>query len=266
MDPYLEGYLWPDVHQRLATEISRRLAPRLKPRYVARLAVTMVEDIAPAAEIGIMYPDVEVVRARRSVPLHEAQPKVTNTWKETHSSELPPITPAPLSVPYVGPIEIRLVSVEVRDTAQNELVTAIEIISPVNKREPGLSGYRRKRQRLHDANVHLLELDLIRRGTRPAWHPHIPATPYLMTLTRAGSSTVEVWPLRLQDPLPVLPVPLRDPDPDVPLELSATLTTIYDEAAYELSIDYTQPPPPPPLSEEDAAWVRSLFSDRSTRS
>ena len=39
MDPYLEGHLWPDVHHRLATEISRQLTPRLRPRYVARLDI-----------------------------------------------------------------------------------------------------------------------------------------------------------------------------------------------------------------------------------
>ncbi|MFP4437023.1 MAG: DUF4058 family protein [Chloroflexaceae bacterium] len=33
MDLYLEGYLWPDVHHRLATALSRQLPPRLRPRY-----------------------------------------------------------------------------------------------------------------------------------------------------------------------------------------------------------------------------------------
>lgn len=53
MDSYLEGYLWPDVHHRLATEISRRLTPRIKPRYVARLEIYVIEDSTPEAEIGI---------------------------------------------------------------------------------------------------------------------------------------------------------------------------------------------------------------------
>ncbi len=33
MDPYLEGYLWPDVYHRLATQISDQLTPHLRPRY-----------------------------------------------------------------------------------------------------------------------------------------------------------------------------------------------------------------------------------------
>lgn len=54
MDPYLEGYLWPDFHHRLATEISRQLTPRLRPRYVARLDIDLAEDKTPELEIGMM--------------------------------------------------------------------------------------------------------------------------------------------------------------------------------------------------------------------
>lgn len=39
MDPYLEGYLWPDVHHRLATQISDQLMPMSRPRYVARIEI-----------------------------------------------------------------------------------------------------------------------------------------------------------------------------------------------------------------------------------
>jgi hypothetical protein len=54
-------------------------------------------------------------------------------------------------------------------------------------------------------------------------------------------------------------VPLRLPDPDVPLDLQAALQTAYDEARYDLSIDYSQPPTPP-LNEADAEWAKALLS------
>ena len=79
MDPYLEGYLWPDVHHRLATQISDQLMPMLHPRYVARIEIHVVPDETPEVEIGIMYPDVEIVRARQQdnqpspPPLSEAE-------------------------------------------------------------------------------------------------------------------------------------------------------------------------------------------------
>ncbi len=47
MDPYLEGYLWPDVHNALANKIRQHLTPQLRPRYTARLGVYVVEDTAP---------------------------------------------------------------------------------------------------------------------------------------------------------------------------------------------------------------------------
>jgi hypothetical protein len=67
MDPYLEGYLWPDVHHALASEIRRQLAPQVRPRYAVRIEVATCHDDNPESEIGIMYPDVEIWR-RRSAP------------------------------------------------------------------------------------------------------------------------------------------------------------------------------------------------------
>ncbi len=254
MDPYLEGYLWPDVHQALANKIRQQITPRLKPRYVARLAITMIEDTTPQVEIGVMYPDVEVV----TTPQADVPVPLTAYGAGSLIAEVTEELVAPLTVP-ISPIEVRLVTVEVRDVARNELVTSIEILSPINKREPDLIRYRQKRERLHRAGVHLLEIDLLRRGTRPFSHPRIPDVPYRIILTRAHAGRAEVWPIRLQDKLPVVPVPLRAPDRDVRLELSAAVAAIYDEAAYDLSINYTEPPPPPPLSPEEMEWAQSLM-------
>ncbi len=61
MDPYLEGYLWPDVYHRLATQISRDLAPQIQPNYVTRLEISVIEDTAYSA-------DVEVLKSRATPP------------------------------------------------------------------------------------------------------------------------------------------------------------------------------------------------------
>ncbi len=251
MDPYLEGYLWPDVHHRLATQISDQLMPLVRPRYVARLEIQMVTDDAPELEIGIMYPDVEVVRPRRG---RSEQPSLSNRT-ETRTAGTTMMTPTSLSVPLLE-VEIRLATIEIRDTAENRLVSSIEILSPVNKREPGLSKYRDKQRRLREAHVHILDIDLLRRGQRPLAHPRIPAQAYRVTLSRAGEPVADIWTMRLQDPLPVVPVPLRAPDADVPLDLAMALNTIYDRAAYDLSLDYHESPPPPMLSDDELAWVK----------
>jgi hypothetical protein len=255
MDPYLEGYLWPDVHQALAGKIRQQLTPLVRPRYTARLAVYVIEDSTPEQEIGIMYPDVEVLQ-RGVTPQRPLSPPPAATIS---TASQPAPTPAVLMLPVLTPVDVQIVRVEIRDTARNQLVTCIEILSPVNKREPGLTAYRRKRQRLYQAGVHLLELDLLRRGTRPISHPRLPSATYLLTLTRAHVSLTEVWPLGVRETLPLLPVPLLPPDADVILDLPAALTAIYEEAAYDLSIDYAQPPPPPAFSEADQQWLHTLL-------
>ncbi len=106
----------------------------------------------------------------------------------------------------------------------------------------------------------MIEVDLLRRGTRPFAHPRLPDVPYLVTLTRAQAQEVEVWPILLQDALPIIPVPLRSPDLDVPLDLASALRDIYDEAFYNLSIDYREPPPKPSLTGNDLAWVQALLA------
>src|SRR5215510_298160 len=100
MDPYLEGHLWPDIYHRLATQISDQLMPLLRPRHVARIEVQMVTDETPEAEIGIMYPDVEIVRTPRP---SEASSPPTGVG---HLSMLA-VTPVSVSVPLLE-IEVRL--------------------------------------------------------------------------------------------------------------------------------------------------------------
>ena len=250
MDPYLEGDLWPDVHHRLASEIARQLAPLLVPRYVARIERSVIRDRTPEVELGIMYPDVGV--------LEQGQParKSPRSIREGGVALAPELAlAAPPKLPRIPPMDIRVARVVIRDTAHNRLVTLIEIMSPVNKRGPGLEQHRRKRERLIEAGVHVLEIDLIRRGTRVIEDPRMPETAYLITLTRGGSDVIEVWPIGLRDRLPDVPVPLLLPDPYEPLDPASALDAIYDEAVYGLSIDYHREPPPPPLSESDRVWV-----------
>ncbi len=247
MDPYLEGYLWPDVQQALAYQFRRQLAPLVEADYAVRLAVYMLSDRVPAHELGIMYPDVEVVHAQTHRGVRESS--------ATGATSQVSITPAALTVPLTFPVQVRIAEVEIRDVAKNILVTSIEILSPANKREPGITIYLAKQDELRLAGVHVLEIDLIRRGARPWPGIQPPETPYLAILTRAKHVQAEVWPIGVRNSLPVLPVPLRVPDSDVPLDLQEALNTIYDEARYELTINYQSPPPEPELFRADTQWV-----------
>lgn len=249
MDPYLEGYLWPDVHHRLAAIISELIAPKIAPKYVARVDLYTVDDTSPEEDVGIMYPDVEVLRRK----------KIQQEVRPAFESDVAVATPVTTTIPAVTSVEVRIPIIEIRDRDKNQLITAIEIISPINKRKPGLEPYRGKRVSLHEAGVHLLEIDLLRRGTRPFAHPYLPKAHYIVTLVRAGSWRTEVWAVDVKEPLPVLPVPLKKPDPDVTFDLGKALRIIYERNLYYLSIDYHQDPPPPEFSEEDQQWMRELL-------
>lgn len=247
MDPYLEGPLWPDVHQELTSAVRRQLERKLGPDYAARLAVRTVRDSEPEEEIGIMYPDVGLFQDKPATGVSQGPSTAT-------------ITPVTLTVPSPPAVSVRLVRVEIRFVKTSRLVTAIEILSPVNKRGEGLRKYRHKRERLRSAHVHLLEIDLLRRGTRVVPGGRLPQCDYLVALTRARSEIAELWSFSVRDPLPTVPVPLRKGDGEVPLLLGDALKSAYDDAGYWKSIDYTQPPPPPELSPEDAAWMRQATS------
>lgn len=250
MDPYLEGHLWPDVHNGLAFVIKEQLVPLVSPAYVVRTDTYIVKDTSPEEDAGIMYPDVDILRRK-------------NKWQEPEETYHPlstsATTPPTISIPSAPTIEVRIPVVEIRDQKENQLITAIEILSPVNKRRPGLAPYREKRQRLYESGVHLLEIDLLRRGERPFRYPNAPKAHYWATLVRAGARQTDIWAFNIQDPLPLVPVPLQPPDQDCVLHLGKALQELYERSRYDLSIDYQEDPPPPPFGEAEREWMRGLL-------
>jgi hypothetical protein len=252
MDPYLEGEMWQEFHDRLANQISVQLLPMLRPKYVALLAKRYafghsafgIVDIP--AEQRVIYPDVHVVTPHESAA-HQPGPTATL---------------APPSVELASPVpeEVPLLSVEIRDVAQRRLVTIIELLSPVNKRGDGAREYAERRGELLRTSTHLLEIDLLRQGSRIELLGTPPPAPYYVYLSRSERRpATQVWAVALRQPLPVVPVPLLPPDPDVALDLQAAVEACFALVGYEQLLDYRAPLPPPELSAEDAAWVAALL-------
>ncbi len=243
MDPFLEGYLWPDVIHSFACAIQELLAPKIAPKYVARLHTYTVEDTEPSSEVGITYPRISVLK--------RSEATLVPAYAETDVLTEPDIV-------VTTAVTVRIPVIQIRDTAKNRLITCIEILSPVNKRAPGWQPYHEKRNDLHLSGVHLLEIDLLRRGKRHVVDLGIPAHHYLFSLWRAGTGRMQVWTNRVREPLPVLPVPLKSPDPDVLLPIKPALDLIYQRGIYSLSIDYAKDPAPPDFSETEKAWMKDL--------
>jgi Protein of unknown function (DUF4058) len=252
MDPYLEGPLWTTVHTQLTAEIARQLAPKLRPRYLAlsteRFVIEVPDDVAVTT--SDLYPDVGVLQAG-PMPFGGREAGIAT---------------APLRLATVMPSRVPHVTVEVRDVEHRQLVTAIEVLSPTNKRGEGREEYLRRRRRLLLSAAHLLEIDCLREGQRVPMQGPLPPAPYFVFLSRAeGRPITEVWPIPLDAPLPVVPVPLLPGDPDVPLDLQLALTTLYDLLGYDLAVDYKRPPRVP-LRAEAAAWAEAHLRAAGLRS
>jgi len=245
MDPYLEGGLWTSFHAQLAVEIARQLVPQLRPRYMALPEERQVydipgEDVLILADVGVLETGSKPIGRRGMVQA------------------------APLRLATVMPEPIPHFWVEIRDTAQRRLVTAIEILSPTNKRG-GRSEYLEKRLDLLRSSAHLLEIDLLRKGTRLPMKRALPERDYFVFLSRVEKRPMtDIWPIRLQDSLPTVPVPLLAPDGDVSLDLQRALATVYDLGGLDLAIHYTKPPEVR-LSPTSQAWAKKLLKTNKRR-
>lgn len=255
MDPYIEDpEIWGDFHAALATEIRIQLNKLIQPRYVARLIPHTTYEMVAIGETRSTRPDVGVWMPKP--PLGNVAQMVAT------------VTPAPIRGSIIQEIPIELLSVEIRKTGTMELVTAIEILSPVNKRvsHEAYSDYHRKRRELLRSSAHLLELDLLRGGERSPIQGEIPAAPYYVSLSRLEDRpSVEVWPIQLWDTLPILPVPLRQPDKDATINLDAAIAILYEQGGYATLIDYHRPPPPPKLSKEQNLWLDEYLHKEGVR-
>jgi hypothetical protein len=175
MDPYLEGDLWTTVHSQLAAEIARQLAPKIAPRYVARTErrfVLAAADDLEEAEISI-YTDGGV---RTAKPFSRAK----------RSSRGAAVLEAPLVMPTIMGEKAPHYWVEIRDARRRTLVTAIELLSPFNKRGRGRSEYLQKREALLASPAHLLEIDLLRNGRRLPMKRKLPRSSILFFSVAPG--------------------------------------------------------------------------------
>lgn len=253
MDPYLESpRYWTDFHDSFITYAREDLQPRLPPRYRARIGEWVVVE----ATERVMIPDVAVVRqpaARPSgsavVALEADEPTIIAGLADD------------LRQPYL----------EIVDRSGDRVVTAIELLSPVNKAPgEGRSRYQEKQAQALRSGTNLVEVDLLHGGAHTAVVP--PSNlrrqdPYhsLVCVWRASRPLdCEVYFVRLPSRLPRIRVPLLPEDPDVVLDVQATFNRCYDAARYDLDVDYAQPPPVA-LPPADSAWLEAHLREAGLR-
>jgi hypothetical protein len=249
MDPYLEQF-WPDLHARLILYASDQLEEQLPDNLIARVEERVVLETEENGHA--VYPDIKITeRSGRGSSVSGVASRAAVIEPVIVEYRGEPATETYLNILETGP--------------RQRLITVIEILSMANKLAgEGQRQYRRKQKELEDTGVSLVEIDLLRGGSRvlSVLQSRVPArarTTYQACVRRGWlPARFEVYPMPLRSPLPPLGIPLREKDKDVHLDLQLVLDQAYRKGRYHLTIDYAEPPDPP-LTKDDAKWARTLL-------
>jgi Protein of unknown function (DUF4058) len=241
MNPYLENpELWSEVHSWLIVLLARSLNPLLTPKYRAAVEKRVYSD---SLLVGI--PDVSVF-----------QTKLPASRRATTAKTLS--QPLKVNVPMIE--EVRENYLEIRQVGTGKVVTVIEVLSPKNKRVgEGRDKYNTKRMLVLDSQSHLVEIDLLRTGN-PQPILGLVRSDYRILVSRSEARPeAELYPFNLRDPIPLFQLPLQPQDDEPIVNLYEVLEEVYEEAALDLVIDYSQQPVPP-VTEETFQWIQTLFT------
>ena len=258
MNPFLEDpSIWPSFHHTLADALIVQLNPLLGPKYYADVEVRTVIDEVSVSIPAAIRPDVSIYEHADSQPESPSAPAALSVA----------IPEAPVRRAVFVQDQIKLRAVKIYVTGTEQLVTSIEIFSPYNKRSgDGLEDYRRKRSRLLRSPVHLIEIDLLRAGQRPGREVSDPPleVEYILLVNRHEDDETrvsEIWPVALNEALPLLPLPLLPSDPDIVMDLGAAVRAVHEWAGYDWRLNYQHPIPPPELRPGMAAWWKQRLAE-----
>jgi len=255
MDPYLERH-WGDIHHRLITYACDQLTGILPSELCARIEERVFVE-SPTGDERTVVPDLRVLGPQRA-----------KKGKVKKAAEVP--AGGPLVLQLDEPVTQGYIEIRDADSGMR-VVTVIEVLSLANKvAGEGQDKYRQKQQELRDGHVTLVEIDLLRAGTRvlPVPLQRLPEayqTPYQVCVRRGWKPVeIEVYSVPLRQRLPPINIPLRQTDADVVLELQPLIEQCYRNGRYEQTINY-RAAPDPALQGEDARWADKLLRDAGLR-
>lgn len=135
---------------------------------------------------------------------------------------------------------------EIREVKTGKVVTVVEVLSPKNKRVgEGREKYLTKRQKVLNRATHLVEIDLLRMGNFIPMDVSI-RSDYRILVSRTNlRPEAELYPFNVRESIPQFLFPLQPLEQEPVVNLSEVLGQLYQEAALDLAIDYSQQPVPP---------------------
>lgn len=256
MDPYLEQH-WGDIHHSLITYARDQLQPDLPDDLLARVEERVFLEFE-GAQRRTVYPDVRVVET--------GQPRQAATAVDSGTAIAEPLLISledePITEGYIEIIDVG---------TGHRVVTVIEFVSPTNKTPgKGRELYLKEQDEVLKAGSSLVEIDLTRAGDRSSVLPidTVPPshrTTYQVCIRRGwGPKMLAVYPLPLQQRLPVIPIPLRETDADARLDLQALIDQCYRNGRYD-RLDYSGNPNPPLVDSAESEWANELLRAHGRR-
>jgi Protein of unknown function (DUF4058) len=148
---------------------------------------------------------------------------------------------------------------EIREVATKELITVVELLSPLNNSlGEGRSFYETKRIKILTSMTNLVEIDLLRSG-KPMMIQGAPKSQYRILVSRSsGRPNADLFAFDLQEEIPDFPVPLRGEMPEPIVSLQAILDETYRRGRLGLLIDYSMDLVPK-LKEDDRLWMQGIL-------
>ena len=246
VDPFIEAQgQWPDFHSRFITYLCDAIGDHLPEDYVARIGErTNLIDLH-RDESQISRPDVGIYKSAGTR---------TSFGVESSVAVLEPIT---ATLPAYD--EIVQTFIEIHHLPSERLVTVIELLSPSNKAEPGLSQYRAKRVGILQSDVHLVELDLLTAGRRMTEDVELKGNhDYCAVISDSQTRPkIHIYLWTVCDVIPAISIPLRAPDAPIKTDLLQTYQTAYERGRYGRTLDYTTQLNLP-ISDEAKEWCFQL--------
>jgi Protein of unknown function (DUF4058) len=255
MNPYLEDpFFWREVHNRMIVALANDLGAQLRPRYYAAIETrTYLDDDSDGILVSI--PDAVVFASTQQL---RPSALAKSSMPTMATVEVP--LAQPQRVQLVEPIEVKERFLEVRRVNTHEVVVAIEILSPKNKRGDGRSSYLKKRQAILQSQTHLVEVDLLRASQPMPMVGMAGQHDYRILVSDAAQRpSAELYGFNLRDRIPLFPVPLKPEDAPGIVDLQTLLHAIYDQGNFDIRVDYQQLLPEPDLSESDRAWMQQIL-------
>lgn len=251
MDPFLEDFVWPDFHTNLAVFLRSYIAKRLPAELVVTIEVTAITE-------NLTFKPSKKYRLDVSINKRDESGTGGTQSVEEPGGDLDVATTPDIKVVRKIEVETSQKTLVIRKLGNKKLIGAVEILSPANKRGDNLIAYRKKRADYLSHGVHLLELDLLREGTRPVYDYEWPHRIYYVQLEDVHAEELSVWSLNLSNALPRLHFPLLEGSDPMLIDLQAVFDQTYEMADYARQLNYHLPLKPPLRHKADRDFLSTI--------